>query len=440
MGNRLPQSVKVLFFGVTFCLFLVSTSPGQETKKPAAMAPATKAVPEVKSPAQPKSVQATEKPAPKVEKKTPVATAPAPEATPPKPDVITAPPSAESLGEQDDWLDPNNMLASRGPIVRLASVPNMFGDGSENAIRMCDYYGCTEIKMIPPGGGRGASKISENDKALPMDRVFFSYNHFHNAMETFVSNYPTGSLPIDQYTIGAEKTFHKGLSSVELRLPLLGMPGYATPDFSADGGEVGNLAIILKRLLILTETTAVAAGLGIDTPTGSDITGQGIASSYRIHNNAVHLSPFVGGLTMPSNRCFFQGFLQVDVATNDNQVVFGDQDLGDLHEQTLLYADLSVGYWLYRNPCACLITGIAPTLEYHYTSTLQDADSITGNDGNQMISYGYMYNRMDISNVTVGLHTELGKTTVRVGGVFPLGTRAHRAFDAEVQLSINRQF
>ncbi len=443
--GRYSRSVPVLLLSGTFCLLVVCCCVGQELEPPAAPKPsstivpkvtpktpqkrATEAAPKPKRPTQPPAEPKATQPPKDKEKKAP------PKALPPEPLPLPRPPR-----ERDDWFDPSTLLASRGPIVRLASVPNMFGDAAGYTLQVCDFSGCGAIDLPPPGGGRGTLKISENDKAMPMDRVFFSYNHFHNALDTFNSGFPVGSLPIDQYTIGGEKTFCDGLCSLELRLPLNAIPYYADSEFNVDNGHLGNLAVTFKQLLLLTETTAVAAGLGVDAPTGSDTAGQGVNSTYVIRNNAVHLSPFLGLLTMPNDRYFLQGFLQVDLATNGNQVIFGGQDLGDLHEQTLLYVDLSIGYWLHRNPRGCLITGIAPVLEYHYSSTLQNADIVTGYDGYQVLSYGNIYNRLDISNITAGVHTELGKTTVRVGGVFPLRTGSNRSFDAEVQVSINRQF
>jgi hypothetical protein len=364
---------------------------------------------------------------------------PAPKVTP-QPEVKPVPVPPKAAPEREDWGDLDTQLASRGPVVRLASVPNMFGSAASYSLQVSDFSGTGSVDLPPPGGGQGSAKLSENDKAMPMDRVFFYYNYFHNAMDAFQMGTPAGAYSIDQYTIGAEKTFRDGLWSAEIRFPFNQIPSYADTEFATDTGDIGNLAVIIKRLLVKTDTTAVAAGMGIGTPTGSDTRGQGITSNFEIRNDAVHLSPFVGMLSMPSERLFYEGFLQVDVATNDDPVVFGGQELGKLHEQTMLFVDLSVGYWLYRNPCGCPITGVAPVLEYHYASTLQDADIVTGSDGYQVLSYGNIYNRLDISNITVGLHTELGKTTVRVGGVFPLETGANRYFDAEVQVSINREF
>jgi hypothetical protein len=336
--------------------------------------------------------------------------------------------------------DITSMLAARSPMIRLAGLPNMFGDypfGSR--LQVADVSGIDVVDIPPPGGTRRV-KISENDKALPMDRVFFSYNHFHNAVEANISGLGTRSFPIDQYTIGLEKTFCDKLWSVELRMPFGTTPRVAGADLTLGAGEVGNLAITFKRLLFMTPRTAIGVGLPIETPTGSDISGEGAASSFALSNDAVHLAPFVGFLNMPTEHVFWEGFLQVDVATHGNRVTFGDSDLGRLPEQSLLYVDLALGYWLYRNRCARFLTGLATMVEYHYTTTLQDAVLVTGMDGVQQLTFGNTFNRMDVSNLTVGLHAELGKTTVRVGGAFPLSGGSNRLYDAEVQVSVNRRF
>lgn len=360
--------------------------------------------------------------------------APGKEEVPPAGPTLPAPEPARRL-------DMTSMLAMRSPIIRLASVPNMFGDSHGGyQLQVCDVAGCGVVD-IPPLGGTRRVKISENDKALPMDRVFFTYNHFHNALDASILGLGVQSFPIDQYNLGLEKTFREGLWSVELRLPFSATPQIAGDPLTTHGSQdVGNLAVTVKRLLYLSRTTAVGIGLPIDTPTGEDITGEGIVNRYTVFNDAVHLSPFVGFLNAPNNRVFWQGFLQVDVAANGNRVVFADSDLGKLTEQTLLYLDLSWGYWVYRNRCASLITGLAPVIEYHYTTTLDDADRVSGFDRSQLLSFGNTLNRLDISNLTVGLHAELGKTTVRVGGVFPLSDDPDRLYDAEVQVSLNRRY
>lgn len=343
---------------------------------------------------------------------------------------------------------------SRIPLDRLASLPNMFGDdprGPNLQLAQADYYyppydgdpwSYDAVVDIPAPGGGQRVKIGENNKALPTDRIYFSYNHFDNALVTGGYNVPQRTFSVDRYTLGAEKTFCDGQWSAELRMPLGGGYHLSTPNFGTVGGDVGNLALILKRLLYTSDNCAVAGGLGIDTPTGEDVTGQTQGTDFTFYNDAVHLSPWVGFLHASDDSCFFyQGFLQVDVATNGNRVDFDANRIGTISDQTLMLIDLETGCWLYRNPCAELITGLASVLEFHYTTTMVDADRIGGIDGGgQYLAVTNIENRMDIANLTVGLHAEMGLTTLSIGGVFPLSTNSNRTFDSEVQLFLNRRF
>lgn len=343
-----------------------------------------------------------------------------------------------------------SLLASRGPLVRLASMPNMFGDslGLGTQIWLLDY----ELYPLPqtfdpaygtlvevPGGGRRV-KIAENNKALPMDRVYFMYNHFDNAAESYGLEVPGRTFSIDRYTLGVEKTFCDGLWSAEVRLPLGGGYGLTATDFSVEGGDVGNLAIIVKLLLHSSADGALGAGLGIDVPTAGDVAGVTPYSDYVFYNDAVHLSPWIGFLRAPGERLFYQGFVQVDVAANGNRAEFDGTRLGTVSDQTLLLADLEAGYWLYRNPRARCLNGLASILELHYTTTLEDADRISGGDGAQAMIFTNTANRVDLLNLTVGLHAELGLTTLSIGGVFPLREDSDRTFDAELQVFLNRRF
>ena len=363
-------------------------------------------------------------------------------------------PGPLAIPEPADRLQPPppSTLPPSTRIIRLAGMPNMYGDffGSCGQLHAYGFlegqypegegeygeYGYHVVADLPcPGGGRTA-KISENDKAWPMDRVFFMYNHYANALEATAS--PTRPYSIDQYTVGIEKTFLDGRWSAEVRMPFNSPYRFTTDDFRVGTAKVGNLGVTLKRLLWVRETSAVAAGLGIDLPTGSDATGYAGLSSYTLHNDSAHLLPFIGFLRAPNDVVFYQGFLQLDVATNGNRVVFGDTELGELTQQNLLYVDFSVGRWLARNAQARHFKGLAALVEYHYTTTLQDADIVTGFVGPDFLAVGNTFNRIDVSNVTVGLHAEIGRTTIRVGGVFPLRDAPDRDFDAEFQIYVNR--
>jgi hypothetical protein len=100
-----------------------------------------------------------------------------------------------------------------------------------------------------------------------------------------------------------------------------------------------------------------------------------------------------------------------------------------------------VGYWLSRNPCADWVTGLAGVVELHYTTTLQDADIVTGTTSSRFFSFGNFSNYVDVLDLTVGLHAELGNQTLcRVAGVVPLRTGDDRLFNGEVQVQLERRF
>ena len=116
-----------------------------------------------------------------------------------------------------------------------------------------------------------------------------------------------------------------------------------------------------------------------------------------------------------------------------------------------MYFDVSGGYWLYQNPGGRWLTGLAGILELHYSTTIQDTDTIAGPAGNSFLFFSNTFNRVDVLNLTAGLHIQLTEcTTVRLAGVAPLrstpadffgGVRAsNKFFDSEIQVQINRRF
>jgi hypothetical protein len=351
----------------------------------------------------------------------------------------------------------------------LASVPNMFGDlgGSTSIVRIVEppKPGLPRIsdgtfKLPVGGGGSRIGKISENDSPIPQDRIFFGYNHFHNAFELIETpRLPPGPAqirqePIDRYTLGLEKTFFEGQTSVEVRMPLVGGLDAETDSFAVQSKSVGNLTVVLKSLLYMDDATAVGAGVAIETPTGNDLNSRLGTVNLRFQNEAVHFLPYVGFIWSAGdpqwgwgNGLFLSGFAQVDINAASNAVdVIGPQGLpagtlGRLTDQNLAFFDIAAGYWLFRDPGAPRITGIAAITELHYTTTLQDADRIAGQANGTDVVINETSGRFDVLNGTVGVQFLLfDAASLRVAGVFPIGDEDRRLFDSEVQVQFNRRF
>lgn len=333
--------------------------------------------------------------------------------------------------------------------TRLARAPNMFGDlvfpaGSISFVQRTEG---NVVATLPLGGGR-SFKIGENNKPIPMDRIYFNYNGYVNAVT--LASAPFGpAIPNDtnlnQYTFGFEKTFFDGFWSIDVRMPLMDGFRDASDGFAIDSGRYGNLAAYLKHLIYQDDELAIAYGCGIGLPTGSNLDTFVDGDQITIQNDAVHLLPYIGFFDQFAEEWFLQGFFGLDFATNGNDIVIGPPGriVGRYNEQNLAHADLSLGHWLYRNPDATYGQGLAGVFELHYTTTIQDSDRITftANRGGGNGTLGSVANRLDLLNITAGLHWQITEVSnFRVGCAVPLRAEPDRAFDAEIQASFNRHF
>jgi len=316
------------------------------------------------------------------------------------------------------------------------------------------------INLPMAGGGSRVGKISENDSPIPRDRIFFSYNHFQNVIQLSEtpSNPPGPPLmrqePIDRYTMGFEKTFFDGWTSVEVRMPLQGQIDSQLQTVGLNSNSVGNLTVVLKSLLYMNYSTAVGAGMAIETPTGGDTFVRLSTANLQFQNQAPHLLPYIGFVWSPGDPrwgwgsgLFLSGFAQLDINGSSNTIdVLGPNHsaigtLGKLTDQNLGFLDIAAGYWVYRDPDAPRLTGIAAVTELHYTTTLQNADRINGTANGTAINLNATGNRFDVLNGTVGVQFLLfDASSLRIAGVFPLGGDDRRLFDSEVQVQFNRRF
>lgn len=302
-------------------------------------------------------------------------------------------------------------------------------------------------REAPAGGGATRSKIAENSSSLPLDRFIFNYNHFHNAIDDAADE----ATSIDRFTLGFERTFLDQMASIEVRFPFVVDNDFVEPgDFTRNGTDAGNLSVTLKGVLASDNDSLLAAGMTIDTPTAGNtvLIDDSLATplTVDISNDAVHLAPFLGFLYAKDSLHTHQGFLQIDVPTNANTLTFSDTS-GDatteLLEQTLLYVDYQFAAELYsagrRSRSTCDIYRVLGLAELHYTTTLEDSDAaFSGTTANPLFEVTSLGNRLDVLNLTLGLHTEFSNgTQLRLGTVAPLTDDDDRFFDFEFQAQIN---
>ncbi|MBS0202280.1 MAG: hypothetical protein JSS49_05215 [Planctomycetes bacterium] len=349
----------------------------------------------------------------------------------------TVPPQSDVF--QNDVL---NLAPLQNTLPNLASnsnasaIPNFIGDfGPLNANIM--NAGNMNGTLLVPSPDADRQKLAENASPLPRDRVYLNYNYFDQVPSTF------GNQGVNRFSPGFEKTFFDQWASVEVRLPFTSQLSNSIDVNGVNSNQVqfGNVTTYLKGLLYASPEMALSTGLGVQLPTAGDTElfamGQEV---LKIANRSVHLMPFVAATYTPGSRFYAQGILQFDFDTNGNSVYTKPtsgpqlQLQGTMQDQSLLYASLSTGYWIYRapNPNDRGLTGIAPTAELHYNTTLQSSDTV----GNTFVPASQIANL----NGIVGLNAVFGYNKyLTVGYCTPLG-RADAQFNSELRVMFNYYF
>lgn len=385
---------------------------------------------------------------------------------------------------------------TRAASSNRASIPYMVGDNTSGAIGALRVDGTASFLVTHPSFGGNRLNTAENNSPVVADRLYVSYRHFHNANELSVLGFGgiggRNSLDVDTYTLGIEKTITEN-SSCEFRLPIseqltsnIAISQTTGPQISIPLADrktnVGNLGIIFKLAMFSTEEFYVSSGVGLNLPTAPDVSvqytvndpqfpaigpggpiGQTVPMNYRLsaitNNETVNLSPFFSAYWQPESRLYGLGFMQVDTPLNQStfqtdgstniagQQVFAFNSTGQINQQTLMRGNLGLGAWLWRDECDRTIKSCSLLGEFHYTTSLNDADVIgpvvVARDfgtGNSVLNYGNSANRVDLLNAVLGVQTVIGKTVFLNGVVAPLRSGADRAYDFEYSFSMNRLF
>jgi hypothetical protein len=212
-------------------------------------------------------------------------------------------------------------------------------------------------------------KIADNQSPRPQDRVFYSFNDFHNLDRD--RNWQLGGIyhnvNIYRELFGFEKTFWNGDASFGLRLPVNTIR--ADSPIRGLGGSstaVGNLTGFTKFILWRDATYAnlVSGGLAVTVPTGPTAFG---GAPYAAGFRDVQLQPYLA-YYFSKDRLYVQGFEAIDVPT-------------DRRDVTMFYSDAAIGYYVYRSqdPNSWL-RAVAPTAEIHVNVPLNHSGTINLSD------------------------------------------------------------
>ncbi len=336
-----------------------------------------------------------------------------------------------------------NLSAAAGttgtPLNQPPSQIN-FAAGSQ-AYFTYNYMATLSVPLPSSGGVVGTTKVSENNSPLPRDRLIFDYDYF--------SNVPLapGGFNVNRFSPGFEKTFFNGRTSFELRVPFA-----ATVDSSsiASGAtnaatELGNIHTTFKALLYGSKTINFGTGLGIGLPTasGTQVRLADGTDVVRIKNESVILTPYIAALYTPNDKLFAQAWASLNYDASGSPV-YGNPNFtgligaGRIFDQNLLQLDVQLGYWLLRESnTTSFLTGVAPFVELHYNSPLNNATTVQAGS----FAVGSATNRYDELNIATGINLLVrNKTSVMAGVVLPLENGNNRFFDAQFGLRINWLF
>ena len=187
-------------------------------------------------------------------------------------------------------------------------------------------------------------KIAENQSPQPQDRVFFSFNYFNNlnAAINRGSTAPINNLRAYREIFGFEKTFDDGRGSFGIRLPIDTL--FAGSTISGNFAKPGRDQHLAGRPDALHQ---VRPGVRPEDRQ-PDLGGPGRHPADRpepvrrgqVHPGAIHtttIQPFVGYIFAPRPvlppRLLGASTFPVDSA-----------------DVTLVYNDVGVGYFVYRDP------------------------------------------------------------------------------------------
>jgi hypothetical protein len=228
--------------------------------------------------------------------------------------------------------------------------PPMFGDiiGGSYARVIRSGTGTAHGIASIPNLSRGAFKIADNESPRPLDRVFLTYSYY-DGVRDLAGN--TSTFNVNREVFGFEKTFFDGNASFELRVPFIEANNLNANGIEAN--QIGDLTFIGKWALINNCQTGdvLSVGLAVTVPTGQAFV---IEDGTNIHSTL--LQPFIGYM-YNFDRFYIHGFSSLVIPTQSE-------------DATLWFNDIGLGYWLMRNNCDSLITGIAPTLEAHILTPL----------------------------------------------------------------------
>ncbi|MGZ3336003.1 MAG: hypothetical protein ACXWOV_12840 [Isosphaeraceae bacterium] len=296
-----------------------------------------------------------------------------------------------------------------------AGIPQMLGD--QGALFGALRQAGPNVARVPYERGY---KMADNQSPMPQDRFFVAFNFYDN-LNTLATRGEAATLyavKLYREFFGFEKTFFDQRASIGIRLPLNTLSAQSdVPGLAGTSTALGDLTVFVKYALYrdFARGRLLSSGLAVTPPTGPGaLAGSPIANSL----HAAALQPFLGYIYSLGPNVFIQGFSGVNVPTDPGVV-------------TMMYNDMAIGYFLYRDESGQnrFLGAIVPTFEVHVSTPLNHRLAI-GPQG--------FTGTPDVVDLTFGAGFVLGGAVLSTGIVNPV--TGPRPFDLEVVAQLNVLF
>lgn len=383
---------------------------------------------------------------------------------------------SDADGIADTAPDFDGAMGPGGTPAMAASFGAASGPGSASPTMIGDFYALNFNANVLATSAAGTDivpglwnpfvtrtfKVVEGQSAAPQDRLIGRFSYF-NRVENRDNH-------LYRYTFGFEKTFMQGRASFSLVVPIFTQdPGLITSEDSSaispsqpisttsvnvgDSSDWGDLTITLKYALIQNRCSVLSTGLSITPPTGPDTlggvdpvtvllnpaladedeSGGIISGAFTIEDQFIGhdgtIQPFLSFIRRYNSGWFVHGFSALDIPFDGN-------------DSTIWFNDLGIGYQIQRGGC-CRITSIAPTLELHVNTPINNETRVVGMRSDvDYLGQGFFTDQADVVqlhdqvNLTAGTILGVGRNkSLALGVVVPLA--GPRPFDFEVQSQLN---
>jgi hypothetical protein len=232
--------------------------------------------------------------------------------------------------------------------------------------------------------------ITDNDNPRPQDRFYAGYNFYDNIGGALNRGTGLGQVDLQRQMFGFEKTFLDGDASFGMRLPFVQQYGQSGV-FSER--NTGDLTLLWKYAFYNDRETGdlISGGLVLTLPTGS---GSAILLDGSRAPHSTIFQPW-GGFVKTYDRAYVQGITSLLIPTDNRDPLLWNNSIG-------------VGYYIYRNAGAGLLTSIAPVAELHVRTPLSNRNS------SNVIFF------QDQVNVTGGLHFKFNRASLSTSVCVPI--------------------